>query len=175
LEWKSLLSRGAPVVRLNNGLLKELLGQLWEDEQRFYLCGPPGFMRMAVFTLRLMGVADQQIRRENFTVEYVPPPPLLLDKSPRQVVVRAEGTEMRFTTAWPSTILQSALDQHIALPYSCKGGRCSTCVARCVSGKVQMSINEVLTAEDLQAGLVLTCVGYAETDVALEFGAGGQE
>jgi hypothetical protein len=32
-----------------------------------------------------------------------------------------------------------------------------------------MSINEVLTEGDLRAGLVLTCVGYAETDVGLEF------
>jgi ring-1,2-phenylacetyl-CoA epoxidase subunit PaaE len=32
-----------------------------------------------------------------------------------------------------------------------------------------MSNNEVLTDKDLQEGLVLTCVGYAETDVELEY------
>jgi ring-1,2-phenylacetyl-CoA epoxidase subunit PaaE len=32
-----------------------------------------------------------------------------------------------------------------------------------------MSNNEVLTEKDLQNGLVLTCVGYAETDLELEF------
>jgi ring-1,2-phenylacetyl-CoA epoxidase subunit PaaE len=173
---------------LNNGLLQELLS--WVEEEGvdamgggapdakeggapfrhlFYLCGPAGFMRMAVFTLRLMGVVDAQIRREQFTVEYVPPPPLLADMSPKRVMVRAGGQEYHFSTAWPSTILQSALAQGIALPYSCGGGRCSTCVARCVSGRVKMSINEVLTEGDLRAGLVLTCVGYAETDVGLEF------
>jgi len=176
-EWTSLLSSSAPVGRLNNGLLREMLDWIRvEDEEgrptpmhRFYLCGPPGFMRMAIFTLRLMGVADAQIKRENFTVEYIPPPPLLMDPSPKRVVVHAEGKEYAFFTAWPRTILQSALDQHIALPYSCKGGVCSTCVARCIGGKVKMSINEVLTDKDLRAGLVLTCVGYAETDVELSF------
>lgn len=181
LEWDSLLSGVAPVRRLNNGLLEEMLKDIRGDE-RFYLCGPVGFMRMAVFTLRLLGVADEQIRRENFVVDYIPPPPVLADTSPKRVVVRAGdravrsggravGTEERefsFTAAWPSTILQAGLDAGIALPYSCKGGVCSTCVARCVSGSVRMSKNEVLTEKDLREGLVLTCVGFAETDVELE-------
>ena len=179
LEWDSLLSGVAPVRRLNNGLLREMLKDIRGDEH-FYLCGPLGFMRMAVFTLRLMGVADEQIRRENFTVDYVPPPPVLADPSPRRVVVRVGGERheggdgesgrYEFTTAWPSSILQSALDRGIALPYSCKGGVCSSCVARCVSGRVRMSKNDVLTDKDLRDGLVLTCVGFAETDVELQFG-----
>ena len=171
LEWTSLLSGVAPVARLNNGLLKEMLKDIRGDEY-FYLCGPVGFMRMAVFTLRLMGVGDEQIRRENFTVEYVAPPPVLADKGPKRVVVHAGDREFAFETVWPSTILQSALDRGIALPYSCKGGVCSTCVARCVSGRVRMSKNEVLTEKDLQEGLVLTCVGYAETDVELDLASG---
>jgi len=171
LEWISLLSGVAPVARLNNGLLQEMLTDIRGDEY-FYLCGPVGFMRMAVFTLRLLGVGDEQIRRENFTVEYVPPAPVLADTGPKQVVVRAGDRQYSFTVAWPSTILQAALDRGIALPYSCKGGVCSTCVARCVKGRVKMSKNEVLTEKDLEAGLVLTCVGYAETDVELELGDG---
>ena len=169
LEWISLLSGVAPVARLNNGLLQEMLADIRGDEH-FYLCGPVGFMRMAVFTLRLLGIGDEQIRRENFTVEYVPPRPVLADTGPKQVVVRAGDQQYSFTVAWPATILQAALDRGIALPYSCKGGVCSTCVARCVKGRVKMSKNEVLTEKDLEAGLVLTCVGYAETDVELELG-----
>jgi ring-1,2-phenylacetyl-CoA epoxidase subunit PaaE len=169
MEWISLLSGVAPVARLNNGLLHELLKDIQGDEH-FYLCGPVGFMRMAVFTLRLLGVGDDQIKRENFTVEYIPPAPVLTDKSPKRVDVRAGDQHYSFITAWPSTILQSALDQGIALPYSCKGGVCSTCVARCVKGRVTLSKNEVLTDKDLAEGLVLTCVGYAETDVELELG-----
>jgi ring-1,2-phenylacetyl-CoA epoxidase subunit PaaE len=38
---------------------------------------------------------------------------------------------------------------------------------------VTLSKNEVLTEKDLEAGLVLTCVGYAETDVELELGSAG--
>ncbi|HYH57268.1 MAG TPA: 2Fe-2S iron-sulfur cluster-binding protein [Anseongella sp.] len=46
------------------------------------------------------------------------------------------------------------------MPYSCKGGACSTCTARCTGGKVEMAVNEVLTEADIEQGLVLTCVGY---------------
>jgi ring-1,2-phenylacetyl-CoA epoxidase subunit PaaE len=37
-----------------------------------------------------------------------------------------------------------------------------------LAGKIKMSINDVLTGKDIEAGLALTCVGYAETDVVLQ-------
>jgi ring-1,2-phenylacetyl-CoA epoxidase subunit PaaE len=102
-------------------------------------------------------------------VEYVPPPPLLTDTTPKQVIIHQKDSTFRFEAAWPDTILRAAERHHIALPYSCRGGRCSTCTAKCLSGKVKMSINEVLTEKELKEGWVLTCVGYAETDVVLSF------
>lgn len=185
-RWVNL--RSAKDGRLNNWWLEELLGELLLEvppggagkstasradmlpgysHPAFYLCGPPAFMRMAQFTLRVMGFTYSYIRKENFTVEFVPPPPLLTDPSPKKITIRAGGKTYQYEAAWPATILQAGLDRQIPLPYSCKGGRCSTCVARCINGKVKMSINEVLTEKDLQEGLVLTCVGYAETDVEL--------
>jgi len=189
-RWINLLSNREG--RLNNWWLEELMGDLLltisgaeQSGALFYLCGPPAFMRMAQFTLRVMGFADAQIKQEHFTVEYVPPPPLLTDTRPKKVTVRRAGSQPEapleiqedrperviasFEVAWPVTILEAALNLGIPLPYSCRGGRCSTCVARCLSGKVKMSINEVLTDKDLREGLVLTCVGYAETDVELEY------
>lgn len=169
-RWVSWLS--VEGSRLNNWLLEDWLGRLLPGEMaenaRFYICGPESFMRMATFTLKLMGFNETQIKKEHFTVEYVPPPPLLTDTSPKKVTVHAGGNHYHFGTAWPKTILQAALDDHIPLPYSCKGGRCSSCVAKCIKGSVKMSINEVLTEKDLKEGLVLTCVGYAETEVELE-------
>jgi ring-1,2-phenylacetyl-CoA epoxidase subunit PaaE len=172
VEWLSVRDG-----RLNNWLLEEwiltLLLPVDHPPQavlpHFYLCGPPAFMRMAQFTLRLLGFPDEQIKKENFTVEYVPPPPLLTDTTPKRVTIMRNDSPLHFEAAWPDTILQAAERHHISLPYSCRGGRCSTCTAKCLSGKVKMSINEVLTEKDLQDGLVLTCVGYAETDLTLTF------
>jgi ring-1,2-phenylacetyl-CoA epoxidase subunit PaaE len=178
IEWLSIRDG-----RLNNWLLEEwiltLLPPVDHPPQAsapgqatqpvFYLCGPPAFMRMAQFTLRLLGFSDAQIKKENFTVEYVPPPPLLTDTSPKRVTILRNDSPLHFEAAWPDTILRAAERHHITLPYSCRGGRCSTCAARCLSGKVKMSINEVLTEKELKEGWILTCVGYAETDVVLSF------
>lgn len=159
--------------RLNNFLLEQLviLHRNREQENYFYICGPGSFMRMAHFVLKLMGYSDHQIRKENFVVDAPPLPRLQLDGQPKNVELLWRGKSFHFTTSYPESVLQAALNHHIHLPYSCRGGRCSTCTVRCVSGSIVMSINEVLTDRDLDQGLVLTCVGYAETDVVLELQA----
>lgn len=160
--------------RLNNQWLEEWIISLLPEENYynvcFYLCGPPAFMRMAQFTLRLLGISGERIKKEFFTVEKVPVTPFFSDRSPKRVDIITSSGRREFIAAWPDTILQAAGRNGIALPYSCRAGRCSTCVARCLKGRVKMSVNEVLTDRDLQDGLVLTCVGYAETDVELWFG-----
>jgi ring-1,2-phenylacetyl-CoA epoxidase subunit PaaE len=166
IEWLSVRDG-----RLNNWLLEEWIRTLQPRFHLpvFYLCGPPAFMRMAQFTLRLMGFSDARIKKENFTVEYVPSPPLLTDTTSKRVTILQNDSSLHFQATWPDTILQAAERHHISLPYSCRGGRCSTCTAKCLSGKVKMTINEVLTEKDLQDGLVLTCVGYAETDITISY------
>lgn len=174
LTWINLLSapanRSLESIRLNNNLLPELISRYaaQQKDQLFYVCGPASFMRMVQFTLKEMGFDGNRIRKENFTVEYLPPPPLITDHGVKTISLLLGKKNYRFTTRFPKTILDAALENGIKLPYSCKGGRCSTCVLTCKSGKVKMSINEVLTEKDLEQGLVLTCVGYAETDCELE-------
>jgi ring-1,2-phenylacetyl-CoA epoxidase subunit PaaE len=133
-----------------------------------YLCAPFEFMRMIQITLRTMGFPDEAIRREHFTVGHIPPAPPVFDATPKRVTIRA-AVDRAFVVTWPDSILTSAIRQGIPLPYSCRAGRCSSCVARCLRGRVQMTNNEVLTDKDIAQGLVLTCVGYAETDVELDY------
>lgn len=159
--------------RLNNALLENLVSGLAKPGEFrntfFYTCGPLLFMKMVEFTVRVMGFEGDQVRKENFTIEKIPVPHFSLEPVPREVTVHYGIETYRFQSTYPSSILQSALDNHISLPYSCRAGRCSSCVARCLQGKVAMSANDVLTEKDLSDGLVLTCVGYAETDVELQF------
>jgi ring-1,2-phenylacetyl-CoA epoxidase subunit PaaE len=159
--------------RLNNSLLEKLLlnENVMGDKSNtfYYTCGPLLFMKMVEFTIRVMGFEGAQVRKENFTIESIPVPRFSMEPLPRAVTVHYGKDRYQFTTTYPSSILQSALDNHISLPYSCRAGRCSSCVARCVTGSVKMSVNDILTEKDLLQGLVLTCVGYAETDVVLQF------
>ena len=55
------------------------------------------------------------------------------------------------------SILDVALDNNIDAPYSCQGGICSTCIARIKKGSVKMDSNQILTDEEIDDGLILTC------------------
>lgn len=161
-DWTGL--RG----RLNNVMLERLLPQLLDsynpETTRFYVCGPGDYMRMVQFTLIFKGFRPNQIRRENFVVEPVvttPPPAIAQDRTIR---LNFRGRDVDIQVPAYKSILQAALDEGIALPYSCRGGRCSTCAAQCLSGRVHMTINDVLTEHDLANGWVLTCTGYPESD-----------
>jgi ring-1,2-phenylacetyl-CoA epoxidase subunit PaaE len=125
-------------------------------------------MRMARFVIKLTGYDEEAIHMENFLIDPPPPPPLISDKSPKRVTIRWKDQVFHFTVTYPMNILQAALNNGIQLPYSCRAGMCSTCTIKCVSGTVKLSINQVLTEKDLAKGLILSCVGYAETDVELE-------
>ncbi|MGZ3750424.1 MAG: 2Fe-2S iron-sulfur cluster-binding protein, partial [Mucilaginibacter sp.] len=68
------------------------------------------------------------------------------------------------------SILQAALQNSIRLPYSCRAGICSTCMALCKDGKVVMAENDVLTDQDMRDGWILTCTGHPiGDDVVIEF------
>ena len=55
------------------------------------------------------------------------------------------------------SVLDVALDNNIDAPYSCQGGICSTCIARIKKGTVKMETNQILTDEEIDDGLILTC------------------
>ncbi|AEV97973.1 hypothetical protein A4D02_14985 [Niastella koreensis] len=160
-------------ARLNNWLLERIVTDRIASADTafrilFYTCGPEPFMRMVQFTLRVMGFAEDQLRKEHFVIEAIRKPAFTVPATPFKVVVHYARQTYHFTSAFPDTILKAAQKQGIDLPYSCNTGRCATCAAHCRKGSVIMSNNEVLTDGDLQGGLVLTCTGYATADLELE-------
>jgi len=50
------------------------------------------------------------------------------------------------------------------LPYSCRGGVCSTCRAKLLEGAVEMDHNYALEPWETEAGFVLTCQSHPTTD-----------
>jgi ferredoxin-NADP reductase len=164
LEFLFSNSVDLSIARLN----RELLVQITKahsvcsfDQTLFYLCGPEAYMRMCLYTLQEEKVPKENIRRETFIIQSkrlpkIDPP----DKDPHLVTIEYGNENYQLNVQYPSSILQAAKKQNIVLPYSCETGRCGNCVAKCISGKVWLSYNEVLTEKDLQNGLTLTCVGY---------------
>jgi CDP-4-dehydro-6-deoxyglucose reductase len=67
------------------------------------------------------------------------------------------------------TLLVAAENAQIALPYSCKTGRCSTCKCKVIAGKTEALQEEVgLSALEKADGWILSCVRTAVTDLSLD-------
>lgn len=158
--------------RLNNYHIEQLLGPFANNlsDMAFYLCGPFDYMRMVRLSLTYMGVAAEQIRKENFVVDTVAVSSFLPAFAPHKVQIIYKGETYNITAGENQSILQAALQNKINIPYSCRVGICSACSAICSSGKVQMTANEVITPADEAKGWVLTCTGYAlDDDVVIRY------
>ena len=74
-----------------------------------------------------------------------------------------------FVAEFGVSLLDAASAAGIALPYSCRTGRCSTCKALVQRGQTYPRTEEAgLSPEEIEAGWILTCVRSAETDVRLD-------
>ena len=157
-------------ARLSVTLLTELVRDHVSNKVKAvaFLCGPSDYMLMARITLLTEGIPFENIRTEKFntdkpTVKELPP-----DTDMHQVKIAFQGKNYLLNVKYPNTILETAKLKGIGLPYSCEAGRCGTCAATCLSGKVWMSRNEVLLDKEMKKGRVLTCTGYpVEGDVEL--------
>jgi ring-1,2-phenylacetyl-CoA epoxidase subunit PaaE len=159
--------------RLNNIKVEQLVNQSIHsnlNKAEFYLCGPFAYMRMVRLTLIYLGVEPNRIRKENFVIETVPVISNTINYPPGKVKINFKGEVHDIIVGENQSILQAALQNNVQLPYSCRAGICSTCMALCKSGKVAMAENDVLTDDDLAKGWILTCTGHpVGEDVLIEF------
>ncbi|MGB0356840.1 MAG: 2Fe-2S iron-sulfur cluster-binding protein [Cytophagales bacterium] len=145
--------------RLNHDKLQTLLeGNL--QTNLYFLCGPEGFMEMVFATLRKLEISPRQIRQEFFKASVQPN---VLGKQAKMTILHDDQTYQCEITPG-DTLLDVLLDEGIDVPYSCSSGICNTCRVKCLSGKVGMTEDEGLSAQEKEAGYVLSCVGYAESD-----------
>jgi ferredoxin-NADP reductase len=161
-------------ARLNRELLLEFLKieRFSRGKTLFYTCGPESYMRMIIFILMEEGFKKENIKKEDFNPgnkksAFRSPP----DKNSYNVRLELAGASYHIPVPYPDTILQAAKKLKLNLPYSCETGKCGSCAAFCISGKVWMSNNEVLTEKELAQGLTLTCTGHPqEGDIVLKIG-----
>lgn len=153
-------------ARLYRDLLEKFVQDFIEvplSQVLFYVCGPESYMRMCSYVLQEAQVPQAHIKKEDFVIQRLKParatPP---DTVTRQVLLSMGGQQFQFSVQHPDTILQAAKKAGISLPYSCEVGRCGNCLARCASGKIWHSYNEVLTDKELAQGLALTCVAHPD-------------
>ena len=83
-------------------------------------------------------------------------------------LISTTGGRQFFATDGQS-LLDAALEANVALGYSCRTGRCSSCKSRVRSGSTTALHCETgLTDEEREAGWILSCVRSATSDVSIE-------
>ena len=166
---------------LNRDMLVKLFERIpsWSADKTTYLmCGPEGMMKNVEGLLHDHAIAKDKIFKESFVQgvldkpsETAAPAAGSEGSKTREVTIRYDNQEFKVTVAPQDTILQSALDQGIDLPYSCQSGLCTACRGKALSGKVKLDEEEGLSQSERAEGYVLTCVGRPLTDdVVIEIG-----
>jgi ring-1,2-phenylacetyl-CoA epoxidase subunit PaaE len=158
--------------RIDAGRAGQLLDH-WVDlaaVDAVFVCGPEAMMDAVRGALAGRGYPDAKVRIERFASSIprgapkVHPAP---EPGHAQCAVTAiiDGTTRSFTLdKGLESILAAGLRAGVELPYSCKGGVCSTCRAKVTTGEVDMDVNFALEDYEVARGFVLTCQSHPVTD-----------
>lgn len=148
----------------------EKLAAITHKDCHYYLCGPKEVMEESLRALDLLSVPKANIHKESFGTDATAPViPTSATLGTSKVTIIDGKKKYEFEVDPKNTILETALDLGINLPYSCQSGMCTACMGKCTSGKVHMDNPDGLTEGEIKKGYVLTCVGHpASAEVVIE-------
>lgn len=176
IEVKHFLDSGASGVYqagpLGQDVLKEsLASENWGPQSHAFICGPGPMMEAAKQALLETGLPENQIYIEYFSA------PTSADKvetAQASTEAPTEGSKV-FVTLYGETtevlikdntsILKAATKAGLDAPFSCEAGICSTCMAKITEGSARMDENNILSADEVKQGYVLTCQAHPTTSV----------
>lgn len=151
--------------RIDGDFANSVLDKAYEGMQfdSYFLCGPEPMINAVKASLKNRGISEKNIHFELFTSSATAENEAQEFKGESQITVLLDDEEETFTMKSEQTILESALLQGLDAPYSCQGGICSTCIAQITEGKAMMEKNTILSDEEVEDGLVLTCQAHPVT------------
>jgi ring-1,2-phenylacetyl-CoA epoxidase subunit PaaE len=180
-----VLSREQQDIDLLNGRIDrakcDALLEKWVDPADIdvaYICGPQTMMEEVSESLKAHGVDKARIRLELFDNGLVRDPRMRkavpVQGAPEcKVTVVLDGRTHSFGMLKNhQAVLDAALENGIELPYSCKGGVCSTCRCKKIKGEVDMDAVFALEDYEIERGFVLACQSFPVSDeLVIDFDA----
>jgi len=182
-----ILSREQTDSEINHGRINaekcdELSDKLIDikNADDFFICGPEQMIFSVKDWLEKKDVEKKKIHFELFTVpgeqSTVDSRQLTVNSKKNKgkvsnITIKQDGISFDFDLPYDAEpILDAAIKQGVDLPFSCKGGVCSTCRAKLIEGKVEMEHNYSLEPDELENGFILTCQSHPRTEkVVIDF------
>jgi ferredoxin len=121
-------------------------------------------MAAARACLEARGVPAANIREERFVSAHATAAPA----GPQTVRVQLAGATHAVVVPAGRTVLESALDARVDMPFSCTVGGCGACRVRLVEGDLAMDEPNCLSPEERARGYVLACVSRPRGACTLE-------
>jgi ring-1,2-phenylacetyl-CoA epoxidase subunit PaaE len=136
----------------------------------FFICGPEEMTFSLRDALLDLGAEKERIHFELFTSPGAAKANIQTKAAKpsqgfdAQITVHQDDMTFEFNLpSHGSTILDAAMRAGADLPFSCKGGVCSTCKARVLEGEVEMTVNYGLEPDEIARGYVLTCQAHPKS------------
>ena len=79
-----------------------------------------------------------------------------------KITFKVDGVETSFEGDENKTLLDTAIENDIDAPYSCRGGACATCIGRLKTGTVNLEQNYILTDSEIDE--IITCQAYPTSE-----------
>ena len=156
--------------RIDQSVINFALNQHDDLPQQSFLCGPEAMIETAKACLVKATIPPENIHFELFTSVSSQAAAGTHSNEGVSLSIIADGDEHQIETTGNKTLLDAALQQKIDVPYSCQGGVCCSCIARVTAGATKMENNQILTDEEVEEGLILTCQAFPTTsEVTIDY------
>jgi len=137
----------------------------------YFLCGPEEMINIVTDSLKENEIPTSKIHFELFTTVF--PSGLITSKNldgTSEITVLLDDEETTFEMPKKKLILTAALGEGLDAPFSCQGGICSSCLAKVTEGKAIMDTNSILSEDEVNEGLILTCQAHPITEkITIDF------
>jgi ring-1,2-phenylacetyl-CoA epoxidase subunit PaaE len=153
--------------RISAALLRELDGKLLDiaSYDEVFICGPEPMTLEARDVLIELRADPLHVHLELFGSVTATAPRVHHETGERrQLTFIYNGVKTDVEGHPDDTVLEAGELAGLDLPYSCRGGVCSTCRAKLLEGAIEMDRNYALEPWETDAGFVLTCQSHPTTD-----------
>lgn len=140
-----------------------------KNDMNIFICGPDGMIRSSMDFFVSNGIDEKQILTESFNREYENIlPGGIIDQCKTKIHYKGEQYDVDLDDQRP--ILDNLLKEELIIPFACRSGLCSACIARVVNGEVNSRETKGLTKEMKELGYILSCQSTpATTELEIDY------